>query len=77
MLLTINCPILVNKAFTNVRKTGRAEDGEIHSLFCEMVINWMLKRKTRLTKSQQGDVIRGVGEVFMDKHLVDPDLFPS
>ena len=40
-LLTIDSPILVNKAFTKVRKTGRAEDCKIHSLFCEFVVNWI------------------------------------
>ena len=40
-LLTIDVPILVNKAFTNVRKTDWAEDREIHSLFCELVVKWI------------------------------------
>ena len=56
MTLTIDVPILVNKAFANVWKTGWAEDREIHSLFCELVVNWIslkkwITRKTVLTKS--------------------------
>ena len=56
MLLTIHAPILTKKAFTNVRKTDWAEDREIHSLFCELVVNWIslkkwITRKTVLTKS--------------------------
>ena len=42
-LLTIDSPILVNEAFTNIRKTDRAEDGEIHLVFCEMVV---IKKET-------------------------------
>ena len=55
-LLTIDGPILVNKAVTNIRKTDRAEDGEIHSSFCELVV---IKSKTSkfLTKTKKGDVV--------------------
>ena len=49
-------PILVNEPFTNIRKTDRAEDGEIHSSFCELVV---IKSKTSkfLTKTKKGDVV--------------------
>ena len=30
-----------------------------------------------LTKSQQGDVVQGVGEVFMNENIADPDLSPD
>ena len=36
-LLTIDVAIQANMAFTNVRKTGRAEDSKIHSLLCRLV----------------------------------------
>ena len=49
-------PILVNEPFTNIRKTDRAEDGEIHSSFCELVV---IKSKTSkfLTKMKKGNVV--------------------
>ena len=69
-------PILVNEAFTNIRKTDRAEEWEIHSSFCELVV---IKSKTSkfLTKTKKGNVVWRFFEVFMDKKLAHPDLPPG